>query len=86
MLIATQLEDGSFPPMGADVVTAAGDSVGMVGQGGQIYARLAEERGTLQVVWGPQAGEQCAVSYRLPSRGSDAFTHLELPCQLRRSP
>ncbi len=86
VLIATHLEDGNFPPMGADVTDAAGNSVGMVGQGGQIYARLAEERGTLQVIWGPQAGEQCAVSYRLPPRGSDAFTHLELPCQPRRSP
>ncbi len=72
--------------MGADVITAAGNSVGMVGQGWQIYARLVEERDTLQVVWGPQVGEQCVVSYRLPSRGGDAFTHLNLPCQSRRSP
>lgn len=35
VLIATQLEDGSFPPMGANVITAAGNSVGMVGQGGK---------------------------------------------------
>ncbi|MGL9735392.1 MAG: FimD/PapC C-terminal domain-containing protein [Symbiopectobacterium sp.] len=86
MLIAMQLEDGSFPPMGADVVTAVGNSVGMVRQGEQIYAHLAEDRDTLQVVWGQQVGEQCVVSYCLPSRGSDAFTHLDLPCQPRRSP
>ncbi|MBG6246521.1 hypothetical protein CS369_20535 [Candidatus Symbiopectobacterium sp. 'North America'] len=40
VLIATQLEDGSFPPMGADVVTAAGNTVGMVGQGGKSMPAL----------------------------------------------
>lgn len=40
VLIATQLEDGSFPLMGADVVTAAGNSVGMVGQVGKSMPAL----------------------------------------------
>jgi len=83
ILIATELSDGSYPPMGADVLDSAGNSLGMVGQGGQIYARIADPRGSLKVKWGPLMTEQCEVQYVLPPRGSDPFTHLQLPCQMR---
>ena len=40
----------------------------MVGQGGQLFVRGAEEGGTLQVRWGDGEAKQCRVSYQLPVR------------------
>jgi outer membrane usher protein len=38
--------------MGADVFDSAGNEIGMVGQGGQIYARVEDNTGKLTVKWG----------------------------------
>jgi len=80
VLITTHLPEGDYPPMGADVVDAAGDSKGMVGQGGQIYARIAEQSGILTIKWGEAMNEQCEVHYTLPSRSGERFIHLNQPC------
>lgn len=66
-LINTTLPDGDQPPMGADVTDGHGESVGMVGQGGQIYARLAEQSGVLFVQWGqnPRSDARSGINYRL---------------------
>lgn len=80
VLITTHLPEGNYPPMGADVVDAAGDSKGMVGQGGQIYARIAEQSGILTIKWGESMNEQCEVHYTLPARSGERFIHLNQPC------
>ena len=53
-------------PFGAQVLDTKGQVVGSVGQGGQIYARVSEERGRLQVSWGEGTGQQCYLNYILP--------------------
>lgn len=58
--------DGNPVPFGADVLDGKGNNVGSVGQGGQIYARVADERGNLQVKWGDGPQMQCQVGYILP--------------------
>ncbi|KKY78436.1 fimbrial assembly protein [Enterobacter cloacae] len=80
VLITTHLPKGEYPPMGADVVDVSGDSKGMVGQGGQIYARIDEQSGILVVKWGESMNEQCEVHYVLPSRSGERFIHLNQPC------
>lgn len=55
-------------PLGADVLGANGQSVGVAGQGGQLFVRGAEEGGTLQVRWGDGEARQCKASYQLPAR------------------
>ncbi|MHA7848219.1 fimbria/pilus outer membrane usher protein [Serratia sp. D1N4] len=50
---------------GAEVFDSKGNSVGAVGQGGQLYARVAQERGQLLVKWGEERGMQCSVNYLL---------------------
>ncbi|WP_141234406.1 fimbria/pilus outer membrane usher protein, partial [Serratia fonticola] len=56
---------GEPVPFGADIFDSKGNSVGSVGQGGQLYARVAEDRGQLRVKWGEGREMQCAVSYVL---------------------
>lgn len=54
---------GEPVPFGADVFDSKGNSVGSVGQGGQVYARVVEEKGQLHVKWGEGSEMQCTVSY-----------------------
>uniref|UniRef100_UPI0018AB13CF FimD/PapC C-terminal domain-containing protein n=1 Tax=unclassified Serratia (in: enterobacteria) TaxID=2647522 RepID=UPI0018AB13CF len=56
---------GEPVPFGADIFDSKGNSVGSVGPGGQLYARVAEDRGQLRVKWGEGSEMQCAVSYVL---------------------
>ncbi len=56
---------GEPVPFGADIFDSKGNSVGTVGQGGQLYARVAEEKGQLKVKWGDNGAMQCTVNYVL---------------------
>lgn len=65
ILITSQV-DGQPVPFGAEVMDSKGRSVGSVGQGGQIYARVEDERGRLNIQWGQSATQTCTVNYILP--------------------
>lgn len=80
-LINTTLPDSSQPPMGADVTDSNGEAVGIMGQGGQIYARLAAQSGVLFVKWGKTAAQQCQVWYQLPTMRDAPLYQLTLPCR-----
>ncbi|WP_320910176.1 fimbria/pilus outer membrane usher protein, partial [Citrobacter farmeri] len=80
-LINTTLPDGSLPPMGADVTDSNGDAVGIMGQGGQIYARIAAQSGVLFVKWGKNTAQQCQVWYQLPTTSDTPLYQLTLPCR-----
>ncbi|MNP40481.1 Outer membrane usher protein HtrE precursor [compost metagenome] len=56
---------GEPVPFGADIFDGKGNSVGSVGQGGQLYARVAQDKGQLRVKWGEGGEMQCTVSYVL---------------------
>ena len=80
-LINTTLPDSSQPPMGSDVTDSNGEAVGIMGQGGQIYARLAAQSGVLFVKWGKTAAQQCQVWYQLPTTRDAPLYQLTLPCR-----
>ena len=80
-LINTTLPDGSQPPMGADVTDSDGEAVGIMGQGGQIYARIAAQSGVLFVKWGKNTAQQCQVWYQLPTTRDAPLYQLTLPCR-----
>lgn len=65
------LISGSFKgqplPFGADVKNSRGERVGNVGQGGQLYARVKEESGSLTVSWAEGALGKCLLHYRIPT-------------------
>lgn len=79
-LILATLADGTPVPMGAEVKDSQGNTIGMAGQNGQIYARLPEASGTLFVSWG--SSKTCRINYQLPSRKTDdnSFARLNSTC------
>lgn len=70
-ILITTTYQGEPLPFGANVVDEKGNSVGSVGQGGQIYARVAEEKGLLRIIWGEGNGMQCHVRYQLMPQVKD---------------
>jgi outer membrane usher protein len=62
LLINVRLKDGSPLPFGANVVGEDGSSVGVAGQGGQLYVRVNEGTRQLVVSWGTQARQRCALA------------------------
>lgn len=55
-LIHARLENGEFVPFGAQVDEADGTSLGIVGQGGQVFVRRANtQNGPIRVKWGANA-------------------------------
>lgn len=61
LLAQTRQEDGQAVPFGATVVDASGNSVGVVGQAGQLYARVPDGTQALHVRWG-NSGQHCSIS------------------------
>ncbi|MDA8480074.1 fimbrial biogenesis outer membrane usher protein [Citrobacter sp. Awk 4] len=57
--------DGKTLPFGADVFDDNGISVGVVSQGSLIYARVPNDKGSLNIKWGDEENEQCRVNYAL---------------------
>lgn len=79
-LIKSKLTSGALLPMGANVIEN-GVSVGMVGQGGQVYARTESEYGQFRVRWGDSAKDECILPYDVRGRvGSEALIRLEGTC------
>lgn len=76
-LLITSTLDGEPVPFGATVFDDKGNSMGSVGQGGQIYARVATERGQLNVKWGEGVSEQCTVNYLLVPQQKNAKQTLQ---------
>jgi outer membrane usher protein len=85
ILIMSTLK-GSPVPFGADVLDENGGNVGSVGQGGQIYARVAKERGRLRVKWGDAPQMQCQVGYILvplqTGRKQTEIQKFNSPCEI----
>jgi outer membrane usher protein len=76
VLIHATRADGNALPFGAEVLDKDGQSVGAMGQGGQLFVRGAEDGGTLTVRWSAAADDQCHIQYTLPARSKiqDAST------------
>lgn len=81
LLIKAKQADGSPLPLGANVLDSKGVNIGMVGQGGQLYARADGEQGRLIVQWGDTADEQCQLPYDLKGLDTEqALIRLEANC------
>lgn len=63
-------EQGGNLPVGAEVLDAAGNSLTLVGQGSQVFLRVGEPAGELQVRWGEGSQRQCRAQYRLPAKAA----------------
>lgn len=74
VLIRATQADGKVVPFGSEVLGPDGQSMGLAGQGGQLFVRGPEDGGVLTVRWGSADDEQCHIQYVLPARakGDDA--------------
>ncbi|AWH44878.1 fimbrial protein [Stenotrophomonas sp. ZAC14A_NAIMI4_1] len=84
LLIQAHGADGSTLPFGAQVKDAQGQPVGMVGQGGRVYVRTADDSGQLQVEWGDDADARCTIDYTAPASadaGPAGLTTVEALCR-----
>lgn len=57
-------------PFGATVTDESGNNVGLVGQNGQIYARVEHDTGTLMVSWGNRSIDKCKITYQINDTSS----------------
>lgn len=64
VLINTKYRNNPVP-FGATVLDEAGHNVGLVGQNGQIYARVEKDAGTLWVLWGTKVDDKCHINYEI---------------------
>ena len=67
--------DDKAAPFGADVFDEKGVRVGVVGQAGQLYARVSSPDGVLSVRWGADANSRCHIPYRLGAE-QEGLIHL----------
>jgi outer membrane usher protein len=85
VLIQGRQAHGETLPFGAQVLDAQGLEIGVVGQGGRVFARGGEQGDTLTVRWGESATQQCRLDYRLPARASNdrnsGFSTTEAECR-----
>lgn len=68
LLTRVRLDDGQGLPFGAEITDMAGQSMGVVGQGGRILLRGLDQEGDLQARWQDTAGldRSCRIHYRVP--------------------
>lgn len=80
LLLNVTLDDGSPLPFGAGVTDDRGVSVGVVGQGGQLYARVKENVRRLVIRWGEQADQQCSLMIPTPGREGQHLLQIDARC------
>ncbi|MGX5022264.1 fimbria/pilus outer membrane usher protein [Enterobacter sp. UPMP2060] len=75
-----KLNKSSIPiPFGAEVINTQGKSVGIVGQGGEVYARVEARSDTLRIQWGDSGNENCTVHYALTDKQINSENIIRLP-------
>jgi len=66
-LISAPMANGEPLPFGAEAFDSEGRHIGVVGQGGRLFARVPTVEGKIKVVWGDAPDRQCQVRYMLPA-------------------
>ncbi|WP_390901856.1 FimD/PapC C-terminal domain-containing protein [Serratia fonticola] len=66
-LISAPMANGQPMPFGAEAFDSDARRIGVVGQGGRLFARVPSTEGTIKVVWGQAPDQQCQVRYMLPA-------------------
>ncbi|WP_152999663.1 fimbrial outer membrane usher protein [Pantoea stewartii] len=80
VLISLTSNAGETPPMGAEVRDADNTVIGVVGQGGQLYARVPHDSGTLKVSWDNDGQQTCLVNYQITGKQDDHLIQLTGLC------
>ncbi|HEF4761902.1 TPA: fimbrial biogenesis outer membrane usher protein [Pseudomonas putida] len=83
VLIEVKRDDGEVIPVGAEVLDAKGNSLSMVGQGGNIFLRGLEPQGEILIKWGDGSGQRCQVNYQLPKQADKNAPFLKMAATCR---
>ena len=84
----TLMKNGSMVPFGATVSIDGTDSVGIVGDGGQVYLSGMPQNGDVKVKWGNGGSQQCQGKFSLPAQEIGAngvyegLQHITVNCAL----
>ncbi|MBW7984950.1 fimbria/pilus outer membrane usher protein [Enterobacillus tribolii] len=62
---------GAPLPFGSRVFNDLNESVGSVGQAGQVFARVTQTQGQLRIQWGEDDATLCTINYALPATQKD---------------
>lgn len=85
LLIQSQQANGKPLPFGAAVLDEQNREVGAVGQGGQIFARLDGDKGSLHINLDSKETKQCVIAFDLKPREkgklSSKLETLDAPCR-----
>ncbi|NBJ36914.1 fimbria/pilus outer membrane usher protein [Serratia fonticola] len=73
-ILANISYQGEPVPFGSEVFDNKGSYIGSVGQGGQLYARVAQDKGQLHIKWGEGNSMQCIVGYILMPQMKNSST------------
>ncbi|MGV2814553.1 fimbria/pilus outer membrane usher protein [Enterobacter cancerogenus] len=66
VLVSLRRSNGETVPFSARAVDVNNQTVGYVGQGGRLYARLTQQKGTLELRWDEDKQLRCKMNYSLP--------------------
>lgn len=80
VLISLTTSSGETPPMGAEVRDAQNTVIGVLGQGGQLYARVPHDSGTLKVSWNNNGPQRCLVNYQITGEQDSQIIPLNSQC------
>lgn len=67
VLVTVRRNNGEGVPFSARAINASNQTVGYVGQGSRLYARLTQQSGVLELRWADSAASRCKMNYSLPS-------------------
>lgn len=76
LLIKAQFQ-GAPIKFGADVIDEKGQSLGAVGQAGQVFVRVDEKHGQLKIKWAEGQDGECTVDYQLQPNSKEKHPHLQ---------
>jgi len=81
VLMQLKRRDGSYVPLGADILDSGGNSVATVSQAGNTYLRL-ENRQALTARWGNAPDQQCVIRYASVNAASaKVLSYVTAVCQ-----
>jgi outer membrane usher protein len=80
-VFAVRRLDGSTLPFGATLLSAEGQALGIVGQGGRIFARGLQDRGHLSVTWGAGMGQRCTFNYHIGETSDAEYPVIAATCE-----
>ncbi|MGZ0718831.1 fimbria/pilus outer membrane usher protein [Pseudomonas palleroniana] len=80
LLLTVHLADGSPVPFGATVSLPTGASLGLVGQGGQLYARVPDGVDQVMLSWGRETSQQCLLLLPAPDANQPGLQTQDRVC------